>query len=72
MIHESQLYLELHQKKRGQLVEGSDPASLLCSDGTSTGVLHPDVGRQDLVGAFPEEGQIKLSKGWNISPEMTG
>jgi len=31
VIHESQLYLELHQKKRGQLVEGSDPLPFFCA-----------------------------------------
>ena len=40
---ESQLCPGMHQKKRGQQVEGGDPAPLFCSGDTSPGVLHPDV-----------------------------
>ena len=40
---ESQLYHGLHQKKRGQQVEGGDSAPLLCAGEPSCGVLCPDV-----------------------------
>ena len=37
---ESHTYVGLHQKNYGQQVEGSDPAPLLCTDETSSGVLN--------------------------------
>ena len=51
----------LHQKKRGQQVEGGDSAPLLCSSDTSSGVLHPALEtpaqeRHGCVGVGPEEG----------------
>ena len=58
---ESQQYLEPHQKKSGQQVEGGDPAPLLCAGKASPGVPHSDVEssvqeRHRPVGACPEEG----------------
>jgi len=40
---ESQQYPGLHQKKRGQQIEGGDPAPPLCTGEVSPGVLCPDV-----------------------------
>jgi len=53
-------YPGLHQKKRGQQVEGSDPATLLCSGETPPGVLCPALEPpaqegHGTVGAGPEE-----------------
>ena len=61
---ESQLYPALHQKMRGQQIEGGDPAPLLCAGEASSGVLHPDVEpsvqeRHGLVTVCPEEGYKK-------------
>jgi len=52
---------ELHQKKRGQQVEGDDSAPLLRSGETPPGVLHPALEpsaqeRHGPVGAGSEEG----------------
>jgi len=58
---ESQPYPGLRQKKRGQQVEGGDPAPLLCTGETSLAVLCPDVEfsvqkRCGSVELYPEEG----------------
>ncbi|KAK4818961.1 LOW QUALITY PROTEIN: hypothetical protein QYF61_022628 [Mycteria americana] len=58
---ESQPYPGLHQKKRGQQVEGGDSAPLLCSGETPPGVLRPALEpsaqeRYGRVGAGLEEG----------------
>ncbi|KAK4826703.1 hypothetical protein QYF61_010918 [Mycteria americana] len=58
---ESQLYPGLHQKKRGQQVEGGDSAPLLHSGETPPGVLRPalEASAQEghgAVGVGPEEG----------------
>ena len=57
---ESQLYPGLHQKQRGQQVEGGDSAPLLCSGETSPRVLRPALEpsaqeRHGAVGMGPEE-----------------
>ena len=57
----SQPYPGLHQKKRGQRVEGGDPAPVLGAGEASPGVLRPNAEssvqeRQGPVGAHPEEG----------------
>ena len=57
----SQLYPGLHQKQRGQQVEGGVSATLLCSGETPPGVLHPTLEPSAQeghgpVGAGPEEG----------------
>jgi len=57
---EGQLYLGLHQKKRGQQVKGGDSAPLLCFGETSPGGLCPALEpsahqRHGAVGAGPEE-----------------
>ena len=48
----------LHQKQRGQQVEGGDSATLLLSGETPPGVLHPSMepSAQERHGAGPEEG----------------
>ena len=51
----------LHQKKHGQQIKGGDPAPLLCTGETSSGVLPPDVEssvqeRHGASGVCPEEG----------------
>jgi len=58
---ESQQYPGLHQKKRGQQVEGRDSAPLLCSGETPPGVLCPALeppaqAGHGPFGAGPEEG----------------
>jgi len=58
---EGQLYPGLHQKHRGQQVEGGDSAPLLCSAETPPGVLRPalEPPAQEQHGAFgagPEDG----------------
>jgi len=58
---EGQPYPGLHQKQRGQQVEGGDSAPLLCSGDTPSGVLCPVLGpsaqeRPGAVGVGPEEG----------------
>jgi len=58
---ESQAHPGLHQKKRGQQVNGGDPAPLLHSDKTSRRVLCPALElsaqeRYGPVGAGPDEG----------------
>jgi len=57
---EGQPYPGLHQEKRGQQVEGSGSAPLLCSGETSPGVLRsavePSAQEHGAVGAGPEEG----------------
>lgn len=45
-LTESQTCPGLLHKKWGQQVEGGDSVSLLCSGGTSAGVLHPALGHQ--------------------------
>ena len=40
---ESQMNFGLHQKKRVQQGEGGNPAHLLCTGETSSGILHIDV-----------------------------
>jgi len=57
----SQLYPGLHQKQRGQQVEGGDSGPLLRSGETSPGVLHPAQDppaqeRRGAVGVGPEVG----------------
>jgi len=49
------------KKNNGQQFKGDDPASLLCADEISSGVLYPDVEfsvqeRHRLVGVHPEKG----------------
>ena len=58
---EGQPYPGLHQKQRGQQVEGGDSAPLLCSGETSPEVLRPALEPpaqegHGAVGAGPEEG----------------
>lgn len=70
---ESQLYPGLHQKKHGQNGEGGDPASLLCADESSPGVLCPDVEysvqeRYGPVGVHPEEGHRNDSRDGTLLP----
>jgi len=57
---EDQPYAGLHQKKRGQQVEGGDSAPLFCSGETPSGVLCPALEpsaqeRHGPVAASPEE-----------------
>jgi len=57
---EGQPYPGLHQKQRGQQVEGGDSAPLLCSGETPPGVLRPALEpsaqeRHGPVGVGPEE-----------------
>jgi len=57
---DGQSYPGLHQKQRGQQVEGGDSAPLLCSGETPCGVLHPALepsaqDRHGPVGTGPEE-----------------
>ena len=65
---ENQPYPGRHQKKRGQQVQGGDPAPLLCAAEASPGVLHPDVEssvqkRHGPVGAQPEDGHKEVNQG---------
>jgi len=58
---EGQQYPGLHEKKRGQQVEGSDSAYLVHSGETPPGLLHPSLESpaqegHGAVGAGPEEG----------------
>jgi len=57
---EGQPHPGLHQKQRGQQVQGGDSAPLLHSGETSPGVLRPALepsaqGKHGCVGADPEE-----------------
>ncbi|KAK4816719.1 hypothetical protein QYF61_021593 [Mycteria americana] len=74
---ESQPYPGLHQKKRGQQVEGGGSAPLLCSGETSRGVLRPalEPSAQEghgAVGAGPEEGHENDPGSWSTSSTRTG
>ena len=72
---QSQLYPELHQKKRGQHVKGGDPAPLLCTGEASPGVLHPDVEfsveeRHGPVRVHPEDGHKNYQR--DATPILQG
>ena len=65
---ESHLYPGLHQKQRGQQVEGGDSDPLLRSGETLPGVLHPALGSsaqegQRPAGVGPEEA-TEMIQGW--------
>jgi len=64
---EGHLYPGLHQKQRGQQVEGADSVPLVCSGENPPAVLHPALeppaqGRHGPVGAGPEEA-TKMTRG---------
>jgi len=72
---EGQLYIWLHQEKRGQQVKGGNSDPLLCSGETSAGLLHP-VPKPSAqeghgpVGVGPEEGH--KNDQWDGTPFLIG
>ena len=73
---EGQMYPGLHQKQRGQQVEGGDSAPLLCSGETPPVVLRPALepsaqGGHGPVAAGPEDA-TKMIRGWSTSPMSKG
>ena len=68
---EGQSYSGLHPQQRGQQVKGGDSGTLLCSDETSPGVLHPALepsAQEGPVGAGPEEATETIRQ-WNTWEE---